>query len=104
MTGIELLKAVREKISDKERWTEGAFARTAGDIPVDPRDPAAVCWCVIGAAIAVEGSSTLANMGGGMGWDELIGTYLAEDVNDQKGHKAVLDLLDKRIAELEAKR
>ena len=103
MIGIELLKAVRAKISDKERWTREVFARSADGYMANPCSQYAVCWCVVGAAMAITESDKEEDLGN-TGWYDVMGKLDPIIVNDSKGHQAVLDMLDKRIAQLEAER
>jgi hypothetical protein len=44
-----VLKQVRELLSDPTKWTQGTSARDASGNAVDPKDPAATCFCVYGA-------------------------------------------------------
>ena len=34
---------------DVQRWTQGDYASAFDGFPVDPDDPDATCWCVVGA-------------------------------------------------------
>lgn len=53
MTPLEILVAARERISAPERWTQHANARSASKCSVEPLSQVAVCWCSLGALIAV---------------------------------------------------
>ena len=53
----DVLRAAREKIAVPERWTQGTFARQKEGNPIGPLEPNAVCWCALGAVIAVAGRS-----------------------------------------------
>lgn len=53
MTTLEILKGARELISRPGGHTQGAMARTAMGIPIDPWDPEATCHCDLGALEAV---------------------------------------------------
>ena len=44
-----VLRAAREIISRKDRWTQNASARTASMEACTFEDPAARCWCLTGA-------------------------------------------------------
>jgi hypothetical protein len=46
----ETLKAMRELLSDKNRWTQVFTARDAKGEQVPSDSPSAVCWCLLGAA------------------------------------------------------
>lgn len=43
-------QAAYELLSDKNKWTTGAFAKDAAGGRAVPRSQAAVCWCAIGVA------------------------------------------------------
>lgn len=38
-----------ELLSSPEKWTQGAYAKTAANVVCNPLDAVAVCWCVSGA-------------------------------------------------------
>ena len=57
MTPKEILIAARAKIEAPERWTQGAFAKTAKRNKANPNSPRAVCWCILGAVSAVTGDN-----------------------------------------------
>lgn len=50
MTDLELLRRAKALVG--RGWTRGAYARDASGQAVDASDPAAVCWCAMGACIA----------------------------------------------------
>lgn len=50
---MNLLKRVRKRLSDRENWTKGEWARDAMGQKIAATDEYATCWC-IGGAIAVE--------------------------------------------------
>ena len=50
MTDLEALKAARELLSDKTKWTQRAMARDAEGKEAEPSHPDAVCFCALGAA------------------------------------------------------
>ncbi len=45
---LETLQALRNLLSDPERWAKYNFAYDADDRQCDPSDPRAVCWCLSG--------------------------------------------------------
>lgn len=49
----ETLKAARAKIEKPENWARETFARDCNNRSIEPSDPAAVCFCSIGAIKAV---------------------------------------------------
>jgi hypothetical protein len=46
---MPLLTAARELLTDSGRWTQFAVARDPNGQIAKPREPAATCWCFIGA-------------------------------------------------------
>lgn len=48
-TAVDLLRAVYRRIEAPEHFTTDAMARDEHGRVVPPRDPLAVCWCVLGA-------------------------------------------------------
>lgn len=85
------LVALRELLSDPSRWTTGRHARDINGNTVIPTSPSALCWCLMGGMHKI-----------GIGWDAFaiinnrVGGFVAK-FNDEKGHQAVLDLIDKSI-------
>jgi len=54
MTPTQILIAAREKI--ERGWTQKAYARSEDGSSVAYNSPDAVCWCPIGAIVAVDSS------------------------------------------------
>ena len=52
MTPTEILIAAREKI--ERGWAQGEYARAKNGNPIGYNAEKAVCWCSIGAIIAVD--------------------------------------------------
>jgi hypothetical protein len=97
--------ALQVLFSDKKHWTFNAPARTAKSKWVDPLDPTACRWCLIGGVDFVTGrDKTRRDALGG----ELIGTYggythisimqTLMQVNDDEGYKFVKLLVDNTVA------
>jgi hypothetical protein len=105
MTPKEILIAARAKIEAPERWTQGAYAKTAKRNKADPNSPRATCWCILGAVAAVTGdnpnrpdraiSSGLAAAAGVDAYNECVIEW-----NDAPGrtHAEVLAAFDRAIA------
>ena len=49
------IETVTELLAVHKRWTTEAMARDEYGEPVDPMDPAACCWCLVGALEFVYG-------------------------------------------------
>lgn len=109
---VEILKAARERISDPERWTTGAYARAIDGTGARPATDEACKWCAYGALLAELGvnqpgpgtapyDTYLENAA-----EEIADSWLtsAVEVNDHGGWGEALDLLDRAIqlAEREA--
>jgi hypothetical protein len=105
MTDKEALTAARALIADPERWTTGAYARSAKGWRVKAGGKAAVCWCGIGALQRVTGELTDFDLPGypylRIAAHDLFGTGAVHKVNDNRalGHAAVLQVYDRAIAE-----
>lgn len=109
---IEKLKLGRALIADRDRWTQGAYARASSDIPgalrgfhCQARSDRAVCWCSVGAlkkvAVFEVNESPL--------YKELLKTVTdnstyesVEAFNDWSSHEAVLAMWDATIERLES--
>ena len=45
-----IAKQLYDFFDSTEKWTQQAFARNAAGLGIDPFDPSATCWCLLGAA------------------------------------------------------
>lgn len=100
-----LIERARALISDPERWTTQEWARDSKGRPCRGDSPVAIQWCAYGAL------QHAAYDAGYRGWDLFIAvlrernalnsnsTEKLECVNDHQGHRAVLDLMDRTIAD-----
>jgi len=60
MSLVADLRALSELFSEPSRRTTGVYARDASGRSVEPQDPRAVCYCLIGGVISVtEGIDSL---------------------------------------------
>jgi hypothetical protein len=106
MNLLDLLRAARAKIAEKEHWTQGAYARDRFGHLADTDQAEATCWCSIGVlwAVAPNGSpgapyvpnavDVLGAVAKKRGYTNAIG------LNDASGHKEVLSMYDAAIAEV----
>jgi hypothetical protein len=104
MTTLETLKAARQTLTPLEAWTKGDNARDQDGARVDPQDPRATCWCLIGA-IAMQGHySSVASyeIRQTLVKDGRCDSIAAFNDDPDTTHDDVLGLLDKTIARLEA--
>ena len=105
MTPLETLKAARQLISDPAKWTQGKGARMFNLKPVFARDPAAVCWCSMGAIYkqCTDQDRSTSDFAFSVldkkCWN--LHGISAVNFNDTHTHAEVLALFDAAIAELE---
>ena len=96
----DTLRAARETLSDPTRWTQGAYARSASGRRLWFESPSAVCWCAYGALGKHSGLHPEEGRAADFlrrAADELFDLYPTE-VNDDRGHAAVLSMYDLAIA------
>ena len=108
MSTLEVLKAARELISVRERWTQGLSARNARGARVKPQTEEATCWCAIGAICRTAEPGTLHRP---VGPDSPVWPAIDElskglrfglaYFNDHNPHSRVLARFDRTIARLE---
>jgi len=103
MTVVAILRAARAHIATPERWTQGAFARTADGVRCPAYDTTATCWCIGGAVLAVAAFSdkradALFALHQAAGKHQHIGVW--NDV-PARTHAEVLAILDCTIAAFE---
>ena len=108
MTPVEILKAAKAKIEDPAHWCQGASARDREGLLVQPEDPGACRWCVIGAISVVTGCDydlSLTAHGFLTCAANEFGKPLAQEVNDETDHPTTMRFMDRAIAlaEQEAK-
>lgn len=105
--GVEVLSAARELIADPHRWTQATFARDAAGDDVASSAADAVAWCAWGALYRVCGrladSPEEPDPCLSAAERHLIRAAVdlydqnPEDVNDERGHPAVLEVYDLAI-------
>lgn len=112
---IEKLKLGRALIADRDRWTQGAYARTVADseaVHSTIKGPHcastsrhATCWCSGGAIKKVTGNSFHESIL----YRSLLHTVTrnssyksVESFNDNSSHEAVLAMWDATIERLES--
>lgn len=107
MKTVEVLRQVRELISVPAKWIQGEYARDGGTGWVDPKDPEAACFCVVGALSRVTGLPILDVEGQGKRTPHPAFVALKESCgmtpsffNDHSSHAQVVDWIDRTIAEI----
>lgn len=98
MTPVEILKAARELISDRARWTQRVSARYENGLSCWLYDQAAVCWCASAAICIVADKcvSTVNRQKAESAFRCVIDTGIAT-FNDSHTHREVLDAFDSAI-------
>lgn len=93
---VEILRATRELIATKPKWTQRASARDRADNGVDYDDPTAVCFCIFGAVKRTlrpgESFSVV------WGFLRRATRRLPIMVNDLEDHTAVLAMVDRAVS------
>lgn len=102
MNTVAVLKAARELISDRTRWTTNTWARDKNGDACDPLSEEAVRWCVYGVIYhlydnwdeAHDAHRLLHKAAMEVGHrDAATPTY----INDLVGHTAVMQMLERAI-------
>lgn len=100
MTILETLKAARNKITLRERWTQRQTARTKSRRPCKPTSPNAVCWCSAGAVLSVTQDRKVIT-GCQTALEKVSYPWSFQHFNDNHAHAEVLRAFDEAIAKLE---
>lgn len=110
--GQRTLLFARQLIADKRRWTRGVEAANANGSECDPTSPEAACFCAAGAIKAcaandVAYATAMHCLASSIkpGYDHSDRPHFSAfvtitNVNDKKGHKAVLKAFDAAIKEI----
>ena len=110
MTALDVLRSVRDLLTDRHRWCQDSVAMTVErDKPVDPTSITAACWCLSGALlrhvgapghrIAVRMLETALWTRFGLRHTTRQGSMgLLAEFNDRASHAAVISLLGICIA------
>jgi glycogen synthase len=107
VTAKEILVQARELISDENHWTVKGLARNKDHAFVAPSSNQATCWCAMGAICKVDTMpgwdfENLSSVALRASWhlDEVAERYCfasITNVNDHRGHAAVLAVFDEAI-------
>ncbi len=104
MKTIDALKAAKARIENPANWTRGWFARDHRGEDCGSLSHMAVSWCALGTLYRTAGDdaplrhemiSALWSAASEMS-DSLL--LFPQDVNDMRGHEAVLEMYDRAIA------
>ena len=95
------LAALKELLSDPDRWTQGAMARDIDGYEVRPSNPRACRFCLVGAMWRIVGSESLAR------YHRLRDAFTYKDsltyANDKMPHSEVLSMIETDLAALRQK-
>jgi hypothetical protein len=92
MTVVEALSQARTVLADPTHWTRYALARDATGEMVDPGDPTATCWCMLGVLASLQGPSAA------VGFLKEATVVPVPRFNDTMTHQGVLDAFDRAIS------
>jgi hypothetical protein len=99
---VQIVERARALIADERHWCRGLLAQDASGASVFPTSASAVKRCGLGAVIAAAYQLThdfdAANELAHNALRPLYGTATLTQVNDMRGHAAVLALFDEVIA------
>jgi hypothetical protein len=100
---VQIVERARALIADEHHWCRRHFAEGSNGFPVSPTSDSAIKWCGLGAAIAAAYQLTNdADAAYRVGLFQALGPHYGSatliQVNDKRGHAAVLALLDEVIA------
>lgn len=102
---LELLQLAVTVIEHPPLWTQGALARDANGMPIDPVSSAAMCRCSVGALVWAERQCVPlawgAYAGAGDALDQAAGTSIAHYQDaPERTHAEVLAVWRRAIAAL----
>ena len=95
----DTLSRARALLDSPESWTQGALARDATGVPVEPTSQYATCWCLTGA-LRVSAQTPEEELDAIVQLEGRVPQLGLESHNDHPGtrHADVLGLLDEAIA------
>jgi len=91
----EVLEKAFPLIQNPDTFTKDYLARDEGNIPIEPTNPHAVCWCSVGAVMKVANDM-------GVDYADIVynmhevarvatgGVMSVSEVNDRRSHAAVV--------------
>lgn len=101
ITTVEILKAARARIAEREHWVTGIRACGPQGGRVGPRSPRAVAWCASGALVASSPPDDWLVFD--LAYDILevaaieFGYESIEELNDAASHVLVIRMFDRAI-------
>jgi hypothetical protein len=111
MKTVDVLKGAKELVA--KGWCQGTRAMDKDGQRVDPKDPNAVRWCLLGSVAAVSprmveeiyASVVLQEVARGMAgrWGLHSLNYISYNDDESRTHEDVLEFLDKAIELAESK-
>ena len=99
MNARHVLETAKELISHRDRWCRAALARDAEGVSIPPDWDEAASWCAQGAigAIAPDPASD-GRVYADVALRRAVPHGTPAGVNDHRGHKATLAMVDRAIA------
>lgn len=106
MDALKVLKQAKALIEDKSNWTQKTYARDCNGDSVPAINSEAVCFCSVGAIanVTYQSASLAKHLQAETYVDncalDLYGMTMVH-VNDQLGHRAVMNMFDEAIKQAE---
>jgi hypothetical protein len=99
---VQIIEKARALVEDEQHWCRGELARDASGLSVGPTDSGATRRCGLGALIAaayqITNDTHLAHDLAINALRPLCGSATLVNLNDARGHAAVLALLDEVLS------
>jgi len=106
LTPHQVLVAARTLLSNRDRWTQGAFAKTEKGRVIGPTEAKAVCFCAMGACRHIGGETQIAyraqdalDRAAQAKFSDAYGPLCIVEVNDELGYEQTLQCFDAAIEE-----
>jgi hypothetical protein len=97
LTSVELLSRTLDLLDEPTRWTQGAMARDTFGVACDYNSTDAVCWCLTGAFLKVNGGPLTTTI---LMWHKAFGPKAVCEWNDRPStsHRDVVIALEAALA------
>lgn len=100
---LAIIKKAKQRIYLKKHWTQGVLARDKSGMRVSASDPAATCWCALGALIKEAKTTQNFEAVKQTLYDEAELRVITK-INDRKtpdAHRNIIRIFNKAIKSLE---
>lgn len=103
----QTLEAARAVIADPSHWIQGELARDKDGNTISPDHPDACQWCGYGAVAKVTNcddnlAAKVEDALRAAGRSLFPGEFFATDINDVRGHEAVMDVFNEAISQADS--